>query len=79
LQSSNQIVAASRPLHELLPGHPGDLSAAQEEVVDRHSEDSPGATQGNGSLVSLTRLLVAIDICPVFLLIEHETLAALAS
>jgi hypothetical protein len=79
LQPSNQIVAAGRPLHEPLPGHPGDLGAAHEEVFDRHNEYSPGAMQGNGGLVSLTCLLVTIDVCPVFLLFEHEAVAAVAS
>jgi hypothetical protein len=48
-------------------------------IVDRHSENSPGAMQGNGGLVSLNCLLVAIDVCPVFLLLEHEAVAAVAS
>ena len=76
LQPGNQIVAAGRPLHEPLPGHPGDLGAAHEEVFDRHNEYSPGAMQGNGGLVSLTCLLVARDVCPVFLLLKREDVAA---
>jgi hypothetical protein len=77
LQPSNQIVAAGRPLHEPLPGYPGDLGAANEEIFDRDDEYSPGAMQGNGGLVSLTCLLVTIDdVCPVFLLLEHEAVAA---
>jgi hypothetical protein len=79
LQPSNQIVAAGRPLHEPLPDHPRDLGAAHKEVFNRHNESSPRAMQGNCGLVSLTCLLVAIDVCPVFLLLEHEAVAAVAS
>jgi hypothetical protein len=79
LQPSNQIVAAGRPLHEPLPGYPRDVGAANEEVFDRDNEYSPGAMQGNRGLVSLTCLLVTIDVCPVFLLFEHEAVTAVAS
>jgi hypothetical protein len=58
---------------------PRDLGAAHVGIVDRHSENSPGAMQGNGGLVSLTCLLVAMDVCPVFLLLEHEAVAAVAA
>ena len=35
--------------------------------------------QGNGGLVPLTCLLVVIDLCPIFLLIEHEVASEVAS